>query len=286
MGIVRIVVGGWLLFFWGIRLPHVTLLYSTAGPVLPSVPAYMPARLTWIFTTVPEPSVALLIFAVHLLLLLCVLLGIATRLSAGLAFLSSWYYFYLSHYLFHSSFDRLYIMALLFLALSGAGETLSISAWRRYGSPFKWENMISVFPQRLFALQLMMTYLGVGFQKLWLPDWQTGEMLWYAMIGVWGTPLAFKITALGWTPLYHVLVNLVKIMECFWPFGFWIRRAHVRFIAFGSAALFHILVDQLLYIWWFAVLIPSYITFFEPEEVERWLASCSKSHRFRSAPKA
>lgn len=275
IAIVRIVFGGWLLLYWGIRFPNVSSLYSTAGLVFPTIPSYMPEQLEWILQ-VPSPTVALWIFAIHLLALASLTVGFFTRTSAFTAFWLSWYYFYLSHHLFHTSYDRLYIVGLLFLAISSAGETFSIQAWEKYGSPLKWEKMVSIFPQRLFALQITMTYFGVGFQKLWLPGWQTGEMLWYSMLGVWGTPLAFKITSLGWSPMYHVMVNLTKMMECFLPIGFWIKKGHIRWYAFGMGLVFHTLVDLLLYIWWFAVLIPSYIVFFSPEEIYAWLKKYSK----------
>ncbi len=266
IAIVRIVMGGWLLFYWGMRLPHVRLLYSTDGIVFPQMPSYLPESLQWILS-VPEPHIAFTIYVMHLLLLACVTIGLSTRTASLLAFFSSWYYFYLSHYLFHTSFDRLYIVCLLFLSISSAGETFSVEAWRRYGSPLRWKRLVSVFPQRMFALQITMTYLGVALQKLWLPGWQGGEMLWYSMMGVWGTPLAFSITSLGWSDWYHVVVNLLKMMELILPFAFWIRVYKIRWIAFGCGLLFHTLVDLLLYIWWFAVLIPAYIVFFSPEEV-------------------
>ena len=101
-------------------------------------------------------------------------------------------------------------------------------------------------------------------------------MLWYSMLGVWGTPLAFQITSLGWSPVYHVMVNLTKAMECFLPIGFWIKHDKIRWVAFGLGVIFHVLVDMLLYIWWFAVLIPAYIVYFEPEEIQTWLKKISK----------
>lgn len=277
IAIVRIVMGAWLVFYWGIRLPNITALYSTGGIVFPSIPAYMPERLEWILT-VPSPTVAFWIYAVHMTVLTALTIGFFTRTSAMIAFFTSWYYFYISHHLFHTSYDRLYMFSLLFLAISRAGEVFSIEAWEKYGSPLQWKKMVSIFPQRMFAFQITMTYFGVGFQKLWLPGWQTGEMLWYSMLGVWGTPLAFKITSLGWSPLYHVMVSLTKVIECFLPFGFWIRRGKIRWIAFTLGLIFHVLVDMLLYIWWFAVLIPAYIVFFSPEEVYAWLKKVSRGN--------
>jgi hypothetical protein len=276
MGIVRVVAGGWLFMYWAIRLPYIKMLYSSDGLVFPKIPAYMPESLEWLLQ-IPELRVALAIYTIQLVALATLTIGLHTRLSAFIAFCISWYYFYLSLHLFHTSFDRLYILVLLVLSISSAGEWLSMQAWGKYGSPLKWEKMVSVFPQRLLAFQLTMTYFGVGFQKLWLPGWQGGEMLWYSMMGVWATPLAFKITSYGWSDLYHVGVNMVKMFEVLIPFSFWIRRYNIRWIGMGSGLAFHILVDLLLYIWWFAVLIPMYIVFFSPEEVHAWLSRISKN---------
>ena len=275
IGIVRLVMGGWLLFYWGIRIPNVDILYSTAGSVFPKIPTYMPENLLWILE-VPEPSVAYTIYTVHLIALACVTIGLFTRTGSLTAFFTSWYYFYISHHLFHTSYDRLYIFSLLFLALSGGGEIFSVEAWQKYGSPLKWKRKVSIFSQRMFAFQITMTYFGVGFQKLWLPGWQGGEMLWYSLLGVWGTPAAFAITSYGWSPAYHVMVNIIKAVECFMPIGFWIKRGYTRWYAFGMGVVFHVLVDVLLYIWWFAVLIPAYIVYFEPEEVYKFLKKVSR----------
>lgn len=270
IGIVRFAMGGWLLFYWGIRLPNVDILYSTDGIVFPLIPSYMPKNLEWLLQ-VQEPNVMMAIFSVHLAALLSLTVGYRTRTSALIACILSWYLYYINQHPFHTSYDRLYMFSLLFLSFSRGGEVYSVEAWRKYGSPLRWENMVSIFPQRMFAFQITMTYFGVGFQKLWLPGWQGGEMLWYSMLGVWGTPLAFKITSYGWSDLYHVAVNMIKLFECLIPISFWIRRYYIRWMGMFSGLIFHILVDMLLYIWWFAVLIPAYIVFFSPEEVYKFL---------------
>lgn len=265
LGLVRIVVGGWLLFYWAIRLPNIEKLYSSNGMTFPLIPTYMPENLQWILD-VQEPNVVMIIFMIHLIALAALTIGFFTRTSAAIAFVLSWYFYYIGQHHFHTSYDRLYMFSLLFLALSQAGEIYSIEAWQKYGNPLRWGKMISIFSQRMFAFQITMTYLGVGFQKLWLPGWQGGEMLYYSMIGVWGTPLGFKITSYGWNPLYHVAVNMIKMFECLIPFSFWIRKDYIRWFGMGSGLIFHILVHLLLYIWWFAVLIPAYVVFFSPEE--------------------
>ena len=168
MGIVRIALGGWLLFYWAIRLPNINAIYTTAGIVFPKIPKFMPEQFEWILQ-VPEPNVFLVVFGIHLIALLTLTIGYYTRTSALIACLISWYLYYIGQHHFHTSYDRLYMFSLLFLALSNAGAVYSYEAWEKFGNIFKWDKMVSIFPQRLLAFRITMTYLGVGFQKLWLP---------------------------------------------------------------------------------------------------------------------
>ena len=127
MGIVRIALGGWLLFYWGIRLPNVAKLYSSTGMTFPKIPTFMPENIQWILD-VQEPNIVMMIFMVHLIALAALTVGFFTRTSAGLACILSWYLYYIGQHHFHTSYDRLYMFSLMFLALSNAGEVYSIEA--------------------------------------------------------------------------------------------------------------------------------------------------------------
>lgn len=167
------------------------------------------------------------------------------------------------------TFERLFVFVLLVLLFSGADRTLSLRMWLRKGSLFAWEP-IHIFPQRLIALQLSATYLGVGWQKIVLPDWQHGEIIIHALTGRWATPLAFAIARLN-LPLqfYDMVLFLLKSFEVLLPFGLWIRR--YQWIFFFGGALFHITIATLISMWWFLIMVPAYITFLEPEAVYRFL---------------
>ena len=261
LAIVRIALGLFLLLYWGLHLPDVALLYSRDGLVLPLYQD-LPAALQFLLAP-PSAGVALALYALFLVCLLCVTCGIALRTAGLIAVLFNTYYWYLSLYLFGSSYDRLFLFLLLVIALSGADRAYSLRMRLRTGKWDAWEPA-SVLPQRLIALQIAATYLGVGLQKLILPAWQSGEILPYSMIGAWATPLGLWLVRLNLPiTVYDVLVEAIIFFECLLPFGLWWKPTRTWFVLGG--ALFHILITLLLGIWWFLILIPAYIVFWEPE---------------------
>jgi len=137
--------------------------------------------------------------------------------------------------------------------------------WRKHGSLLAWEAT-SVLPQRLLALQLTATWVGVGWQKVILEGWQGGSVLAYSFIERWATPPAWWV-ARRHLPLwmYDGMVNIVKVWEVFLPFGLWSRRWRGWCIL--GIALFTTSIAAFLGIWWFVALVPMSIVFYEPEEV-------------------
>lgn len=262
LALFRIAFGGFLLFHWGIKLPSVPMLFSEEGIVLPlfDLPLLAP----------PSTPVAWILFLIFLGSLALLTIGIFPRIAAGVALLFSLYYFLLSFHLFGTSFDHLFLFILLVLTFSPSDRTLSLAMLLKQGSLFAAEP-ITVFPQRLLALQITFTYLGVGWQKLFLPGWQSGRILLLGFMGRWATPLGFAVARLNLPPeFYDAMVFLTKTFEVLIPFGLWIKRFHIRWWFFAGGALFHSSIALLLGIWWFLVLIPAYILFFEPEGVEKW----------------
>ncbi len=258
LAIFRIGFGAFLLLYFGLMLPNVPLMFSTDGIVLPNV--------DWI--GVPSPVVALTIHLVLLLSLLGVTIGYGMRRCGCIAFVIYVYYWLISFYLFGGSFDRIFLFCLAVLVCSGADKTLSLHMKLKRGSWLAWEP-VSILPQRILAVQISATYLGVGWQTIVLPAWQGGEILPYSFSGPWGTPLARWMLSLN-LPLwfYDGSVNLVKIFECLLPFGLWMKKARLWFMLGG--AVFHVLIALFLGIWWFLVLVPGYVVFFDGEEVRKW----------------
>lgn len=263
LALFRMVFGLFLFIYWGRYLPHVPMLMGNAGIAFPLFFDRYP------FIQTPSVSVAWLVYSLLLLTFLLIALGAWTRTAAWTALCFLTYIWFTSMHPHWFTMEHVTIVLLILLGVTrGADRTLSLHMWWHYGSPFAWER-VSILPQRMIALQITATYLGVGLQKAWLPDWQSGDILAYSLMGVWGTAPAFAIAQANlpyW--VYDFTVLQVKYIEVLLPFGFWIKK--IRWFCMGWALLFHALIAILLYIWWFLVLVPSYILFFEPEEVYRW----------------
>jgi len=258
LALFRICFAAFLLIEAATYLPHVPMMFSSAGLAIP-----MQTGLS--FLAPPLPAIAWLVAGGYVVAVLLLLVGFGMRAALVLLACYFLYYWQLSFYAFPSSYHRLFFFTFLVLLLGGADKTFSLRMKLAHGSWTAWEN-ISILPQRLLAVQLTATYAVVGIQKWWLPLWQGGDVLYYSFIGRWGTPLARLLVALGLPPMfYDALTLLTKVFETLIPVGLWIPRVRWAFFAGGLA--FHLLIALLLGIWWFLVLVPAYIVFFEPEAV-------------------
>lgn len=267
LALFRIVFGLFLLLYWGRYVRHVPLLMGNAGIAFPLFLDRFPLLQT------PSVPVAWVIYVSLLCTFLLITLGLWFRSATGGALLLLTYIWVTSMHPHWLTMEHLTMVFLVLLGVSGADRTLSLHMWWRHRSPFAWEA-VSILPQRCIALQITATYLGVGWQKAWLPDWQSGEILAYSLVSVWGTAPAFTFARANvpyW--VYDLIVLQVKYIEFLLPFGLWIPK--VRWFFMGWGFLFHGLIALLLNIWWFLVLVPSYLLFFEPEEVFRWFSHSS-----------
>lgn len=266
LAILRIGFGGFLLCYFAIELPTVGLRYSEAGLIMPEVGYSHPLGVLF---AGPPLWAAMIVFCTFLASIACFTVGYRTRAANSIMFILYMYYWMLSLYQFGTSFERLFILITLVLIGSDCGNTFSVDARRRHGSYLGW-TPISILPQRLLAAQITATYLGVGWQKLVLPVWQTGEVLMWGFMGRWATPVAdWFIQQNPPIQVFDFLVFTTKAFEVTIPFGLWSKRWRWYFFAMG--ALFHTMITIVLAIWWFMVLIPAYILFFEPEEVYQFL---------------
>lgn len=240
------------------------MLLSNKGMVLPYFDYGVPDWLIQLQTP-PSPEIAWLVFGIFYLAVIFVTIGFNTRMSL-IIMIAIYMYYYMMMLHFHwASYERISILVFTLLLFSGCHKAFSLDMLRKHGSFFAWEKTC-VLPQRLIAVQLTMTYWGVGWQKLWLPDWQSGEILAYSFISRWATPMAFFVARLNIpVRVYDVIVYLVNFFEFCWPFTFWFKG--VRWAAMAFGVFFHVFIALFLSIWKFIVLIPAYIVFFSPEEV-------------------
>ena len=266
LALFRIFFGMFLLILWLRRLPFLPYLFANGRILPPLLDEGIPSFLSP-FPVPPSPEIACLLYIIFLSFLVFFILGFYTRTSAFVSFLFSLYYWFLAMRLVEATYDRLFIIFLFILSFSGAGMTLSWTMRHRHGSWWAWEPIV-VFPQRLIAIQVTMTYLGSGWQKAWLPGWQTGEVIYYMLIGMRSTRFAHFIAAL---PLsfyfYEVMSGIVKLFEFILPVGLWSKSQRWFFL---GGAIFHILVTCVIGMWWFLALIATYILFIDPEKVFMW----------------
>lgn len=263
LALFRIIFGSFLLLYWGRYVRHIPLLMGNAGIAFPLFLDRFPLLQT------PSATVVWVIYTSLLCTFLLITLGVWFRSATGVAILLLVYIWVTSMHPHWLTMEHLTMVFLVLLGVSGADRTLSLHVWWKRGSLFAWEP-VSILHQRCIVLQITAIYLGVGWQKAWLPDWQGGEILAYSLMGVWGTAPAFTLAQVNlpyW--VYDLIVLQVKYVEFMLPFGLWIPRVRWFFMAWGL--LFHGLIALLLNIWWFLVLVPSYIFFFEPEEVSALL---------------
>ena len=266
LALLRIALGAYLLLYALLYAPHIPMLASSEGLVLPRLADTAPA-FAWLLMP-PSSTVAYAVYALGILAIVGFTAGAWFRVCCGLLLGLAWYYWQLQLHLFPTSYNRIVIFCLVVLLCSGANRTFSWDQKRRTGSAWNWEH-ISVLPQRLIAMQITVTFLGVSLQKWWLPHWQGGEVLAYAFVARWATPVGRWFAQLQ-LPLevYDALVLMVKICQPLAAVGMWFKRTRVASFIFLS--LFILLVAGMMSIWWFIYVIPACIVFIGPHEAQKY----------------
>ena len=264
----RIVFGIFLFIHWSLNLLDVRMLFSDQGLVFPlnkGLGALWPS----LFVP-PTLPVAYALYLAMMISLALIVIGFCTRLALVLALALYIYYWHLFLHLLGGSFDRIFVFLLLVLLISGCDRTYSLRMYLKKGSWTAWEP-VSVLPQRLIALQITALYIGVGWQKLWLPDWQSGEILRLSLMGRWATPIAFWWARQNLSAGFLDLSNeVVKFCQFVLPWMFWYRPT--RWLAFGLQAFFLIVITVFLGMWWFLALIPASFAFWEPEDIKEFFS--------------
>lgn len=272
IAIMRIFFGIYLIAEALCYLPFVPELFSHEGLVFSFGTLHFPDY-AWFFDP-PAASTAWIIAAVYMVACIGFTLGCLMRTSIVTMIVLWAYYYQLSFFLYHSSYHRIYLLILILLLISGADRTFSVHMWRKKGSIFAWETA-SILAQRLIAVQLCVTYVGVGLQKTWLPEWQDGMALVASIVARWSTSWGRWVIAQN-LPMwfYDLNVKVIEVVEVTMPFGFWLKNWRIPAMLAGIA--FHVGIGALMSIWWFVGLIPLYVFFWAPEEVYAWCKRYSR----------
>lgn len=252
LALVRIAFGLFLMLYWTTQRSQ-QALFSSEGVTLPLFGI-----------TAPSIGTMHVIFSVLFFWLIAFTIGYRSRIAALMLVGFFFYFDLLGHWQFIASFYRLFGFMLLVFTLPGADATFSLTAKLKHGSWFAWEP-ISILPQRLLALQTTFTYFAVGWQKLLIADWRTGEVLRRGFTGRWGTEFGFYLARVLPPWAFDWAVWLTVFFECLMPIGLWVRRLRPLMFLFGF--VFHTLITVTMGIWWFQILVPLYVVFLSPEEV-------------------
>lgn len=159
-----------------------------------------------------------------------------------------------------------FFITFLILAFSGADRAFSIAMQRRYGTALEWED-VHILPQRLLALAISCVYIVIGYNKLWQPLFRSGSSLQSALVGSLGTAIAAKNARSIPSPVFNWTLYILKAFGLMAPICLWLKSVRLWFMIGG--ALLHIAIAVLLNIWWTLVIIPGYLLFLEPEEVQK-----------------
>lgn len=228
--------GVFLLIYAGLYIPHLTMLFSSEGLVLPLYDQPLPSPLT-----------VHILYALLIASIIAFAFGRFYRVTTLLIILLGCYFWQLQMHLFPASYNRILLLTMIVMLFAGADGK---------------RERISILPQRLIMLQITFTFLGVSLQKWWLPDWQSGEVLGYSMISRWATPISFWIVQRS-IPIEYFdwMVLSVKTIQPLAAVGVWIPK--IRLMSSVYLIMFLILVGALLSIWWFVFLIPAFIFYWE-----------------------
>jgi uncharacterized membrane protein YphA (DoxX/SURF4 family) len=264
---VRVLIGLYVLVYFGVQLPDAALSYSREGVYSP----YLFADYA------PSAPVAYALLGVLLGCGLALLFGYRTRIAAPALLALFAYHYFLGLGEKQSAFDRLLAIDLLILCFADSGRVLGLDA-RRPGQP------LLAWPERMLALQALWLYLGPGLWKLFTPSWHTGVLLKSNLQGMFATPLAFSIVRLDLSQTtWAVLSCSVIAFELAMVPLLIIRRTRMLALLLGT--VFHALNCVVLVIPEFLLSLAAYPVFVDEQLLKR-IADRARAVFRRRAPGA
>jgi len=251
LGCFRIVFALYMLAYLAVLAPHVVVLFSNHGVYAP----YLVPDLA------PSPAVACLLFGAMPVLALSILVGYRTELSALLLLALYLHHYFLQLAVKQSSFERLIILYLAILALAGSGQRLGFDGMRAPRPRLVWA-------ERLIAAQSVFLYTGSGLWKLLNPAWHGGALLQSTFQGMWATPLAFQVAALG-LPATAWAAGSWSIVALELSLGPLLMWRKTRTLGVLLATAFHVGNWLLLFIPEFLVCVTALVVFLDERTLER-----------------
>lgn len=237
----------------------------------------MTPRFSLLFLLPNENSSVVALYALLIISSLCLMIGLKTRLSAFVLFVCLLSFHHRNNLIFHSG-DTLMRLISLIMIFSPAGEILSVDRFLRKrrpgGSPADSEIKCSPWAQRLMQVQLAALYCQSFCGKMEGTTWLTGTAIYFCArleeFSRFPVPYLFdhmwtiKLLTWGTLAIEFSLFTLV-----------WIRE--FRYFVLLAGILLHLGIEWSMNIPVFEYLmIASYLTFVEPEDLKRALAFLGK----------
>jgi hypothetical protein len=213
-------------------------------------------------------------------LLLCLGLGIATRVAAGgLLVLQGW--IFLADRMNFRNHAYFFLLVLVLLLVSPCDRTLSLRSWlagRRGLEAILHPPAAPLTAQRLIQLQVSIVYFYAALMKL-NPQFLRGEVV-ASQVRTWldGGDVAAAAEgaarAAGAAPepalLWAALSIAAILVESFLVFGLWLPRT--RGVAMASGVLFHLGLGVVIAVWTFSLgYLATYVLFLDPDTLPRIL---------------
>ncbi len=216
-----------------------------------------------------------LFFSIFMLAALSLTLGLFTRASAAIVFMSLATFHHRNPLIFNCS-DNFLRLAAFYLIFSEAGSALSLDRLRRIANGKESRHLEPKAPwgQRLIQIQLAAIYLCTVIWKINGISWLNGtavyyssriELFWHFPIpGIFEYLWLIKLVTWGTLILEFALGALVWFTEFRYPI-----------LILGL--LFHLTLEYSMFMQLFQpIILTAYITFIEPNDLEHGLKACKK----------
>jgi hypothetical protein len=180
VALYRIALGLTLLADAALKVPYVKDFYGPDGLVsLEGTRHLEVGRGISLFSILPQADeTAIAVFALSCLAMLTMTAGLFTRASAAVVFLTLTSLHHRNPAILNGCDSLLRIMP-LFLAMSSAGERLSVDAWLRRRRGVAPRDLVSPWAHRMMQLQLSILYVTTVLLKFRGQAWIDGTALYY-----------------------------------------------------------------------------------------------------------
>jgi predicted DCC family thiol-disulfide oxidoreductase YuxK len=265
--------------------PDLLDFYGPRGIVLPSTALHLAGGTGLnIFTYLPRSEFsAILVFTICALSGLTLALGLGSRISAIIAFIT---FVSISHRnpILLNSGDSFMRIGLFFLIFSHAGDALSIDRLIRMarGKETGPPTPKAPWAMRLIQLQLAFVYLYAFVWKAMGPMWLSGTAVYYTsrLQEFWRFPVPYIFEHM-WTMKLWAWSTLV--IEFSLGALIWIKE--LRYMVLLGGVLLHAGIDYSMNIPLFGfIMVSAYITFVEPADLQRaWQKFTENINKFTGA---